>query len=170
MEEGNVIFKTTTDLKHNGSTLVAGSYLEGRLETFAQQVEAGVMKVIHGATSEAHAAELEGEQAQAAAEAEAKAEAAKPKDTFGPFPPEAENPVKPEGEAPVAGAEAPKEVDAPVLKKYTVRNEHGVKLADGTLVAKDTVVELNANDKVTKFFVDGKHIEEVPEEDEAAKL
>lgn len=80
----NTIFLALGNLKHDGNVIKAGEVFEGELTTFQHLVTDGVLRVVEGATSLEHAAEIiQGEVAAGAAKAESE-KAAAPANTWGP--------------------------------------------------------------------------------------
>lgn len=82
-----------SNLNHNGETKKAGTIFEGESGQFTNLVSDGVLRVVEGASSLSHAAEIVAAEA-VKPEAEPVEEAAKPQDTWGPRP----DPVVPASE------------------------------------------------------------------------
>lgn len=78
------ILQVLSNLKHNGDTLRAGSFIEAELGEFGSLISDGVLKVIEGANTPEEAAEIVSQEQASRIEAGEAEEKVAPQDTWAP--------------------------------------------------------------------------------------
>ena len=81
----NLIFYVLSNIRHNSTTYAQGTFIEGVLAEFGELVKDGALRIVEGATSVEHAAEIVASESAEAAKAIQAAQAkAASENTWGP--------------------------------------------------------------------------------------
>lgn len=163
-EEDKGIFQVLSTLNLSGDIKKAGEFIEAHVEAFADLVELGVLKLVHGASTPDEATKILGEEAEVKAQEEQIQKEMPPENTWEATRPEAkaamENANK-EADA-SAGTVEKTETDTtasgtgsnetvtnkPTVEKYTIVSDE-VTFSDGTSVPKEGIVELDPANQET---------------------